>query len=248
MEKRNTLLLTVIAIATLLVAVVGATFAYFATTQEISANIPVNVATASSSASFTATTDGDINIMVDAFEMQQGDANDNTTIEGLTDNATLTVQLGAANDGEESICSYDIIYTWTSNKYALDASGNVTTDGATQYYIPTADLPTDGKEFTISATAVASNETDTQTKSTVTPVAETNFDKFTIAGQTDAGKDYFILVDDANIVSTAADASRAVKVVWTFEAKFYNLTKDQTKLMNKTFSGTISVDPNSVKC
>lgn len=32
MEKKNTLLLTVIAIATLLVAVVGATFAYFATT------------------------------------------------------------------------------------------------------------------------------------------------------------------------------------------------------------------------
>ena len=36
MEKRNTVLLTVIAIATLLVAVVGATFAYFS--ADISGN------------------------------------------------------------------------------------------------------------------------------------------------------------------------------------------------------------------
>ena len=38
MEKKNTILLTVIAVATLLVAVVGATFAYFtatATTGEV---------------------------------------------------------------------------------------------------------------------------------------------------------------------------------------------------------------------
>ena len=38
MEKRNTLLLTVIAVATLLVAVVGATFAYFASSQDDYAN------------------------------------------------------------------------------------------------------------------------------------------------------------------------------------------------------------------
>ena len=34
MEKKNTMLLTVIAVATLLVAVVGATFAYYSVTSE----------------------------------------------------------------------------------------------------------------------------------------------------------------------------------------------------------------------
>ena len=36
MEKKNTILLTVIAVATLLVAVVGATFAYFTATNSTS--------------------------------------------------------------------------------------------------------------------------------------------------------------------------------------------------------------------
>lgn len=49
MEKKNTVLLTVIAVATLLVAVVGATFAYFtaanSTTGDAAGNVNVNTAT-----------------------------------------------------------------------------------------------------------------------------------------------------------------------------------------------------------
>ena len=51
MEKKNTVLLTVIAVATLLVAVVGATFAYFTAsnsyTGDAAGNVNVNTATES---------------------------------------------------------------------------------------------------------------------------------------------------------------------------------------------------------
>ena len=47
MEKRNTMLLTVVAIATLLVAVVGATFAYFTATGDTSGSSDVRVITSS---------------------------------------------------------------------------------------------------------------------------------------------------------------------------------------------------------
>lgn len=45
MDKKNTMLLTVIAVATLLVAVVGATFAYFTATNEASGSTTANVTT-----------------------------------------------------------------------------------------------------------------------------------------------------------------------------------------------------------
>ena len=56
MERKNTVLLTVIAVATLLVAVIGATFAYFTATAGGSGTTPVSVQTSSSgSSTFTST-------------------------------------------------------------------------------------------------------------------------------------------------------------------------------------------------
>ena len=48
MEKKNTILLTVIAIATLLVAMVGATFAYFTAQRGEGAQAEINVKTSTS--------------------------------------------------------------------------------------------------------------------------------------------------------------------------------------------------------
>ena len=68
MEKKNTMLLTVIAVATLLVAVVGATFAYF---------------------SITATGTGETSATISAQKI--GTA----TISTVEDNKTLTLSLTA---------------------------------------------------------------------------------------------------------------------------------------------------------
>ena len=70
-NKKNTILLTVIAVATLLVAVVGATFAYFTATggEAVSKNVTVTTGTAGSS-SFEVS--GAISIYADATNFASG--------------------------------------------------------------------------------------------------------------------------------------------------------------------------------
>ena len=60
MERRNTLLLTIIAIATLMVAITGAAFAFFAAQVNTDNKVGVNVNTSGTQAIFTATSSGDI--------------------------------------------------------------------------------------------------------------------------------------------------------------------------------------------
>lgn len=238
MEKRNTMLLTVIAVATLLVAVIGATFAYFATTTNISANVPVNIETPANAASFTAIASKDIDITVDANEMQQANASEeteNNTSAGLTDTAALNVVLKAAAANQASTCTYDIIWTWTSDKYTLEGG----TDA--KHYHKTADVV---KEFTIEGKATTTN---TQTGTTLTALTESNFDTFTEQQKTVESNtvDYIVLVDNAKIIVSDIAGGN---VNWDFTVRFYNSRKDQSALMSKNFSGTISVDPSSVTC
>ena len=58
MERKNTILLTVIAVATLLVAVVGATFAFFAVQADSNAKVEIETTTAKAADSFVATGSG----------------------------------------------------------------------------------------------------------------------------------------------------------------------------------------------
>lgn len=280
MDKKNTILLTVIAIATLLVAVVGATFAYFATTQNVNANIPANVTTAGTAASFTSQSNGDITITVDANEMQQAQGDDNNVITGLRDDdAYLEVQLGAAQDGKSSVCTYDIIFTWTSGEYTLkQGTGQQKEDGSgeevleeTAHYVRTYDkeqgmkLP---REFTIIATPTVEDPAAEEDRITtivgevpttgdnITATVETNIDEFAIEGQrkianpaqpdSEIDADYTTLIRGLKIESKSS--TDKTKVKWTFSAKFYNTTKDQTVQMNKTYTGMISVNPDTIKC
>ena len=70
-NKKNTILLTVIAVATLLVAVVGATFAYFTATGGTAVSKQVNVITGTAASSSFAI-DGAINIYADATNFASG--------------------------------------------------------------------------------------------------------------------------------------------------------------------------------
>ena len=73
-NRKNTILLTVIAVATLLVAVVGATFAYFTAQGGTTARTPVNVTTAqTSNGSFQ--TSGAITINATQENFGQGKGN-----------------------------------------------------------------------------------------------------------------------------------------------------------------------------
>ena len=93
-NRKNTILLTVIAVATLLVAVVGATFAYFTAQGGTSAQTPVNVQTAqTSNGSFV--TNGQISINATQENFYQGAGNQTST---ATAKVTYTASSTAASD------------------------------------------------------------------------------------------------------------------------------------------------------
>ena len=108
MEKKNTILLTVIAVATLLVAVVGATFAYFTAQGGSTAQTPVNVQTAqTSNGSFV--TNGSITINANQENFYQGAGNQTST-------ATATVTYTASSTAASDFC-YTVTLDITSNNF-----------------------------------------------------------------------------------------------------------------------------------
>ena len=272
MEKKNTLLLTVIAIATLLVAVVGATFAYFSTTQSIDATIPVNVTTSTGAAAFTSETDQNLTFTVDSTEMQQALAN-NTTAEGLQDTASMNVSLMAAAADEVTTCTYSIEYVWTSAQQAYvdsvnpDTATYPTNNGCAEgytltegkctktlgnfYYYKTPGLVDESegnpaKEFTIELTGAFHDESGVKT--TCDEGAEGCTLPITLGSypetNIDGSNQKITLVDNQKISSSSVET--ATKVTWTATMKWYNRTENQDIQKSKVFEGKIAI--GSVTC
>ena len=108
MEKKNTLLLTVIAIATLLVAVVGATFAYFQ--AQVGSGASANVQVTSQS------TD---QLTFNAVALSVGpatQANFGQNAPSLSDTEQATVSLGANTNGAATYC-YTAALNVSSNNF-----------------------------------------------------------------------------------------------------------------------------------
>ena len=166
MEKKNTVLLTVIAIATLLVAVVGATFAYFASNASNTSTTNITATTAKAVDVFKANTSGDLTLDKLTYA-NMAEANKGVFADEAS--STITVAL-TAGDGNAT-CSYDLVWEETS---------------ATPY-APSAGLTADvngGKEFTLKVTG-----------DKTTGIEETNLDAVndTIGSYTitDSADDYF---------------------------------------------------------
>ena len=107
-NRKNTILLTVIAVATLLVAVVGATFAYFTAQGGSSVQTPVNVQTAqTSNGSFV--TNGQISINANQENFYQGAGNQTST-------ATATVKYTASSTAASDFC-YTVGLQVTANNF-----------------------------------------------------------------------------------------------------------------------------------
>ena len=107
-NRKNTILLTVIAVATLLVAVVGATFAYFTAQGGTSVQTPVNVTTASTSnGSFQTSGAITINATQENFGQDDGDQ---------TGQATGTVTYTASSTAASDFC-YTVTLDITANNF-----------------------------------------------------------------------------------------------------------------------------------
>ncbi|NMA50362.1 MAG: hypothetical protein GX951_00730 [Mollicutes bacterium] len=113
MEKKNYILLTIIAIAVLLVSVIGATFAYFASTTTITATSALEAATSASAAVFSSSSTNGISLTVTTADMQQ--AAGGSGVVAATDEGDLTVTLTA---DEGTVCTYNISYTHDSSESA----------------------------------------------------------------------------------------------------------------------------------
>lgn len=110
MDKKNTLLLTVIAVATLLVAVVGATFAYFTAQGGAAADTAVNVTTGTADSSSFGTWTA-INLTADVNNFNQTDKTN------VTGSSTGTVTFTANSADATSDFCYNVGLNVTTNTF-----------------------------------------------------------------------------------------------------------------------------------
>ncbi len=260
MEKRNTILLTVIAIATLLIAVAGATFAYFASNINTSnGNIDFNAKTSNNKTVFTAESTESISLNVASYMMQQayaGNGSDTTSSNGdvaneLVKTANLSVNLTASDQGKITECTYDVVWVWdnTSSDFSTsvsDATSKVNSQniypskyyvrteipGESQYYTPTF------KEFTISGSETVSG-TEVGKPTSGEFLEEKNLDTITCAdGKENLQDCQKLMLKEGETLATSTNAN----VKYQFTIKFYNLPTDQSSLMDKNFKAHISVE------
>ena len=211
-NKKNTILLTVIAVATLLVAVVGATFAYF-TAQGgtgTSANVTVTTGTAASSEFGTF---GAINIYADASTFAKGkpDATGTTT-------GTVSWTAPGAVTGQEAPSEADRSFCYTAD---LIINTNTFTKSAAN--------TTNAKELYF--TAVKGSTTLIEEQSLVTLPAGTAVTGTINIPTTKGGE---ILKH-----KLIAEAGKTVSDSWTITVTLKNLDIDQNENTGKQLAGSI---------
>lgn len=223
MERKNTILLTVIAIATLLVAVVGATFAYFTATITDNRDGDANKGQTNiqagqvSNTTVVASVDGAAGNFTasDVFPGHKEVAALSVTANGAAGSKTAvdfiyevtTNELGASNVKVGLYKSTTKIETGTSNYFACEKKTAEGTDGATNYF----------EECTAKSTGDLIKET------TLTGGAQT------------------VTLGQDIITTTTADTDETVYYYVVVE--FINQSSDQNAVMGKTLAGKVTVSP-----
>lgn len=226
MEKKNTLLLTVIAVATLLVAVVGATFAYFGSfSANVNQNTQVSTTTEAAKASTFTSLPGVVTMKVEASKMVKGADTDKDSVEAAIstgDNQNIKVSLNSAATDTFTICTFDVKFKDSSNPA----------------YAKTAAVT--GKEFTYQfgeATKVltknegAEAEAAGSIKAGDMATTETAYDTLT----TEADK---TIITGLQISAKGGTTTLTIPVT----LKFYNVPGvDQSDVSGKTYTGMFHV-------
>ena len=211
-NRKNTILLTVIAVATLLVAVVGATFAYFTAQggNTVQQNVTVE-SSRTSNGSFV--TYGQIAISANQENFYDG-AGD------LTDSATGSVTYTSSETAASQFC-YTETLNITSNTFGY-----------------TTPEETPELQFTAEKAANAANDPAFGEESTLTsPVTLINAQDITEGTTaiqiptTAGGADYKHVIDAA--------ANTTIRDYWRFTVTFVNLDSDQNANTDKDFAATI---------
>lgn len=219
MEKKNTLLLTVIAVATLLVAVVGATFAYFGSFQEEVTNTQqVAVNTTAGLATSLVVTGGETKIIVPDQKMAAGTSTER--VEAAAGQGALTVTLNSGDSKVRTTCTYSIKLVPVGGYTALKTTYDSTATKGDEFEYTLVDSGTEEKY-----TPGTKSEVFTQTPKNFTAIDA-------LAG------DAQIIVKDATLVSEGNDSV----ATYTLGLKFYNIPSiHQDKLENQLLGATLSM-------
>lgn len=221
MEKKNTLLLTVIAVATLLVAVVGATFAYFGSfNATVENNTSVSTTTQEAKSSTFTSLPGVVTMEVEASQMVKGDDADKDSdlaASSTGDNQNIKVSLNSTSTDTFTICTFDVKFS----------------DSSKTAYVKTAEVT--GKEFTYQFGAgVKGNVEEGATGSIKTGnmvTTETAYETLTTE------KDKTIIT---GLQISAKGGTTTLTIPVTL--RFYNVPGvDQTGVSGKTYAGTFHV-------
>lgn len=136
-QRNNTILLTVIGVATLLVALVGATFAYFSATITNNSNQSVNITTATP-----------VSLIYTGAELKL-----ENVLPGNSNTNTFTVQNPSTSPSDQT---YDLTFYIDSNNFETSTGDNLTLEitgtGTTNTPVMAGDFASGAKDYTDGAT------------------------------------------------------------------------------------------------
>lgn len=214
MEKKNMVLLTVIAVATLLVAVVGATFAFYTAQQKNTTETMFEVNTATADV-FTAIGSGTVSIDITSGDMQEIEGNNDYSVfqektTGPGDKIVISLNAGSGT----ATCTYDLYYA--------------AKDEISVFYPSQAAQAGSLLEYTVRGT----NGTNT--------LAEVNLANIGVAAEgtkgTKLNTESFTITDKGG-----SGNEEPTTVTWDLTTRFYNLAVDQTSVAGKSFGGVVQV-------
>ena len=211
MKKDQNKVLSVIALATLIITVLGASFAYFNAAVNKGSGSALTTVIDQNDVVFTASA-SDLNMEITADKMTQSASKDGMVEAGFNDESLIYVELIAGSENPVE-CTYNIYYQWDSAASAYLSK----TSGAT-------------KEFT--AQLILMGNTEGGKEGTNKLKNETQFtDVVTTTNKT-------IVVEGAKIVDSSSQEGMQI---WNPVIRFYNLQQNQSALANKSFKGKFTV-------
>ncbi len=249
-NKKNTILLTVIAVATLLVAVVGATFAYFSAQEgkEGTTTVLVKTGTASST-NFEVS--GNISIYADQSNFAENKTSKTGSSTGTVSwTAPGSTQEYEPTEAERTFC-YNVSLVVESNNFWYDKAESPTgtaqllfnvykgAAGAAETELKTAgDIS--GLTYVTGISGIETPSEDTESNGDTGSL--TTFDGWDIttiaAGTYKIGGNHTIVAPE----TTGGAEVSAIKDTWTARVTLVNLATEQNYNTNKVFNATLKYD------
>lgn len=216
--KKHSYTLTILTIVIMLIVIISATYAFFATNMSLVNNVSLNIVVPDASrATYTSYSTDSLQLNVGLSNMLV-----NSVIAAVTDTGDLIVKYSSPAANDEYECTYDIQYVW---------------DSTDQYTTPSMTLTTANPyELSISATASASGDSFSSYDYTSNNLAERDLSTFSWNGTAGVAGRYATIIQDAKIY---ANTVAGTTVTWTFNMNFYSMPSDQTAFLGKTLSGHV---------